>query len=166
MIPKYITNSMEILLFMPSHNHRHTNTFFHTFGKPDEHYKSVVLLLVFYMKRIFTAERGPSVQGGGPSVRPDKDGGPSILGQKDWGSFCPRMEGPGVHSSRGSVYPLIPDSLHLHRIQPSSNQPSAPNPSTLTYTQLLVTPPNPVSATESTDPDWGRYKFVESRESL
>ena len=71
MIPKYITNSMDILLFIPSHNHRHANT---TFGKPDEHYKSVVFLLAFYMKRILTAEQG-TVSPGGGGIHP--------AGQKD-----------------------------------------------------------------------------------
>ena len=72
---------MDILLFMPSHNN--ANTSFNTFGKPDEHYKSVAFLLAFYVKRICisTAERGSVGPGGGPSVRPDRrTGGPSVQG--------------------------------------------------------------------------------------
>ena len=84
MIPQYITNSTEILLFMPSHNHRHANT---TYGKPDEHYKSVVFLLAFYMKHIFTAEWGFGGPVGGPSVQPDRRTG---------GSIHPRTEGPKI----------------------------------------------------------------------
>ena len=50
--------------------------------------------------------------GGHLSSRTEGPGVPSILGQKDWGSFCPRMEGPGsileeVHLSSDNGIPLV-----------------------------------------------------------
>ena len=58
----------------------------------------------FASESLFKGE--PSIQGG-ESIRSRMDGpeggegggGPSLLGQKVWGTFCPKTHGPGDHQS-------------------------------------------------------------------